>query len=59
MKERLEAAREEENDAQLKQPKMFEIRQGEEFKGINSLKKKMNKYKIYNLFFVHSIINMR
>ncbi|RZC43106.1 nucleolar protein 10 [Asbolus verrucosus] len=36
-KERLE----EENN--MKQPKLFELRQGEEYKGIHSLKRKMNK----------------
>lgn len=38
MKERLE-----EEEEGRKQPKMFELRQGEEYKGIHSLKKKINR----------------
>jgi ribosome biogenesis protein ENP2 len=39
-KERLE---EKEEEGAGKQPKLFELRQGEEYKGIHSLKKKINK----------------
>lgn len=39
LKERLE----EEQEAAKNQPKLFELRQGEEFKGVNSFKRKQNK----------------
>lgn len=32
-----------EEDIKTKQPKMFELRRGEEFKGLNSLKRKINR----------------
>lgn len=34
--------REEENEQ--KEPSMFELRQGEEFKGVHNLQRKVNKY---------------
>lgn len=44
-----EAQEEEEQAANLKQPKMFELRQGEEYKGIHSLKRKLNRFVISSL----------
>nr|XP_023019501.1 nucleolar protein 10 [Leptinotarsa decemlineata] len=42
LKEKHEADRKEEEE-RTRQPKLYELRQGEEFKGIHSLKKKMNR----------------
>lgn len=35
--------REEEMEERAKQPKMYELRQGEEFKGVHNMKRKLNK----------------
>lgn len=51
IKERKEQDEQDEQTANIKQPKMFELRQGEEYKGIHSLKRKLNRCVLFLIFF--------